>query len=198
MKNFQLKILFLLFFIASTLLAQTNTNYEVTEKLVKLSVQNLTAEMDTEKQYALNFIASTDYSILQQEVLQSLMANNISIVSDSASQETINYSIEEVKIDYPEIFRDGIFGNYLVLREGRIKASLYISDSKNIEQVKSFSKVVKDSVLYEDIGRLENIAYSFTTGKMPDEPFFASSLEPFIAVGSAAVAVYLLFNIRSK
>ena len=55
-----------------------------------------------------------------------------------------------------------------------------------------------DTVALSNINNLQNIAYSFTSPEIPNEPFFSSLLEPTIAIGTAAVAVYLFFNIRSK
>jgi len=38
----------------------------------------------------------------------------------------------------------------------------------------------------------------FTRAELPPEPFFSGLLEPAVAIGSAAVAIYLLFAVRSK
>jgi hypothetical protein len=45
---------------------------------------------------------------------------------------------------------------------------------------------------------LENQALPFTKGEVPPEPLFSSLLEPAVALGTAAVVIYLFFSIRSK
>ncbi len=114
------------------------------------------------------------------------------------SNNKLNFTLSEVKIIYKDIFRDGILGEYLVERETNLNNSFFIENKNEIGKVNNFSFTKLDTVKYDDIKKLENIAFSFTSAEVPSEPFFSSILEPVIAVGTAAVAVYLFFNIRSN
>jgi hypothetical protein len=85
-----------------------------------------------------------------------------------------------------------------VKRESQLNGSFYLNDNGNISEVNSFNHFLADTVLYSEISQLDNIAYTFASADLPEEPFFSSTLEPVIAIGTAAVAVYLFFNIRSR
>jgi hypothetical protein len=62
------------------------------------------------------------------------------------------------------------------------------------------SKAYSDMISREDINSIENKAYEFTTADVPerDNWFYKSIIEPVIVFGTAAVAVILLFTVRSQ
>lgn len=62
------------------------------------------------------------------------------------------------------------------------------------------SNVFVDKISRDDINNIENKAYEFTTADVPerDNWFYKSIIEPVIVVGTAAVAVILLFTVRSQ
>ena len=83
-------------------------------------------------------------------------------------------------------------------REAALSGSYILKeDEKMIKSgMFNFSKI--DTVKYDDINSLENQGIPFTTAEVPPEPFFSSLLEPAIAIGAAALTIYLFFNVRSK
>jgi hypothetical protein len=48
-----------------------------------------------------------------------------------------------------------------------------------------------------DVESLENSGIPATHGVIPKEGLFSTFLEPLVAIGAMAVAVYLLFHVRS-
>jgi hypothetical protein len=61
----------------------------------------------------------------------------------------------------------------------------------------NFARSAADIVDVSDIDKLENAGVPATHGVLPSEGFFSTILEPLVAMGAIAVAVYLLFHVRS-
>jgi hypothetical protein len=62
---------------------------------------------------------------------------------------------------------------------------------------KEFREVMVDTVRMAEIPTLEDPNVPQTQGTRPSEGFFSSLAEPLIMLGAVAVAVYLLFTVRS-
>jgi hypothetical protein len=194
----KLNIIIIFFIALSSFSAQTKTNFEMIDSLLFLSTEEIAEELNKNEDYFLEFIAADDYVILKSKVIQFLKLRDFNIIDTEKTQNKLLYTIEEVKINYTDIFKDGLFGTYLVKRESHLNGSFYLINNGNIGNLNSFNHLLADTVLYSEIPQLDNIAYSFTSADLPEEPFFSSALEPVIAIGTAAVAVYLFFNIRSR
>ncbi|PID62527.1 MAG: hypothetical protein CR986_01200 [Ignavibacteriae bacterium] len=191
-----LSIIIILILLNFTVKAQSKTNFEIADSLVRLSVKEYAQNLLEKTEYNFFFNSPNDYKIFSSTVVGELKKNNINInptVSDS-----ISYNLKEINTNYPEIIKDGFFGGYLVKREIKVKGLLFLKKKNKITDFKEFNLTSQNYVKYSDISVLENIAYSFTTAKLPDEPLLSSSIEPIIAIGTAAAVVYLFFNIRSK
>lgn len=189
-------ILFLI--VHGFLSAQSKTNTQLVDSLIYLSVDKIVEQLKNEERLQLNFIAADDYSILKSKVILFLQKKSFEIVENNNNSKILNYNLDDVKIMYKNVFRDGLFGSYLVGRTADISGLFNINVDGSVGKTTKFNYSLVDTVLYNDLSKLENIAYSFTSAEIPDEPFFSSTLEPAIAVGTAAVAIYLFFNIRSK
>ncbi len=178
--------------------AQAESNLEVVKSLLSKTADEISkiVPSNNSKEIELKFIAADDYKILKTKLIEDLQKNNFILLNESNNK--LNFTLSEVKIIYKDIFRDGILGEYLVERETNLNNSFFIENKNEIGKVNNFSFTKLDTVKYDDIKKLENIAFSFTSAEVPSEPFFSSILEPVIAVGTAAVAVYLFFNIRSN
>lgn len=189
----------IIFLVAFTcVFAQSKTNFEIIDSLIYLSTESISDELNQNEEYFLEFIGAADYEILKSKVIQFLKYKDIRIAESENNQNKLTYNLEEVKINYNDVFKDGLFGTYLAKREAYLNGSFFLTKNGNIDDVSSFNNSLVDTVLYSEVSQLENIAYSFTSAELPDEPFFSSTLEPAIAIGTAAVAVYLFFNIRSR
>ncbi len=178
--------------------AQSRTNFDIIDSLLDASVEQIVEKIDKNDIYFLNFVGSDDYIILAERLKQNLQKHGVNLIDNSKVSSVINYGLNEARTEYEELFQDGIFGEYLVKRSVFIDHSFYLG-SQSVNSVSNdYSYSFVDTVLYSDLSRLENIAYTFASDEIPEEPLFSSTLEPIIAVGTAAVAVYLFFNIRSK
>ena len=200
-KNIYKNFIPIFFIFNLVLFSQTKTNLEIVDSLIFSSISDISRKIDIDEKenVYLKFIAADDYQILKNIVISSLQKNKVNLVEDASMTDiTLNYNLIEIKTSYPEMFRDGLFGEYLAERNVSLNGSYFLVNEKSIGKVNSFNYSIEDTVVYDDINQLENIAYSFTSAELPEEPFFSSTLEPVIAIGTAAVAAYLFFNVRSK
>ncbi len=200
MYKYKYKLFAILLCLNTFVLAQTKTNLEIVDSLVSVSVNDLIDSLQLEnKQFIFQFNSPDDYKVFSNSVIKQLQDKGIVLLESTDSLKNIlNYSIKNIHIEYGEVFRDGMFGEYLVERNVNINGSYFIQNLNYFNNIKNFGYSNKDIVVLSEINNLQNIAYSFTSPELPEEPFFSSMLEPTLAVGTAAIAVYLFFNIRSK
>lgn len=196
------KIVFILIlFFSLQHFAQNKSNLEIIYSLLNQSVINISNNLIQDGNNAINleFDNAKYFSVLKPAVIDYFQQKNISI-SNSTKDSSIdlNYFIEDIKVDYPNTFRDGIFGKYLAERKINLKGNYFLIQNDKVGQVNAFEYSNLDTIPYNEIPSLENIAYTFTTSKIPEEPFFSSLLEPVIVVGASAVAIYLFFTVRSN
>jgi hypothetical protein len=54
-----------------------------------------------------------------------------------------------------------------------------------------------DTILLSQVESIEQPAIPSTRGTVPPEDFFSGLVEPLVIVGAVAVAIFLLFTVRS-
>jgi hypothetical protein len=57
--------------------------------------------------------------------------------------------------------------------------------------------VFSDTIALSQVERIEHASLPVTRGRVPPEDFFSGIAEPLIIVGAVAVAIFLLFTVRS-
>jgi hypothetical protein len=182
-----------------TLFAQTKTNLEVFKLLVDSSIAEIVRKTaDSEKDIFLNLKLGGFYSVLEDQIYKSFQARgkNLSTENRPSENSELSYTIENSKVSYGEIFRDGFLGAHYIPRIVSLEGSYRIQDIHNT--MDNFSLQSVDTVSYDEIGALENTSYPFTKGEIPSEPFLANLFEPVVAVSAAAVVIALFFTVRSK
>lgn len=190
--------LFLLIIILSALSvqSQTKTNLDIFfSQIDTLSNEILSHIPDRNNEIKLNFKSGSDFSILENRLLSLLIKKGARLNSSDNSAVQIDVVFSEAKVKYPDAYRDGLFGDFLVDRSLELSGN-FIIHNKNF--VGDFSFNYSDTIKYDELKDLENRAYPFTQNNHPSEPFFSSLIEPVIAIGAAATAVILFFTIRSK
>jgi hypothetical protein len=177
---------------------QTKTNLEIFYSLVDSSVNAMADEIPSnQNKINLSLTLGNAYSIFNNQIISSITKKNKSIVDSNIKDAlTINYVIDKAGVQYEDMFRDGLLGDEKVPRILELKGNYLIKNSK--ETVKTFEYSYADTISVDEIKSVENISYPFTQAEVPAEPFFSNLWEPVIAIGAAAVAVYLFFSVRSK
>jgi hypothetical protein len=102
-------------------------------------------------------------------------------------------------VGYANVRRTGFLGSKVVDRTVSVELSAMIADKQGggVLLSRTFSRTMDDMVELSDIERLENPGIPATHGVLPGEGFFSMILEPVVAIGAVAIAVYLLFHVRS-
>ncbi len=198
MNRYLIKII-LLFFVTQFVSGQTKSNLEMINGLLDSSateIKNKTEEFDNT--YFFSIIMPSEYQVLDSRVVTSLVKKNIRLEQDSLQTNKINYSISQVTVSYPNLFRDGIFGDYFLERNVILSGSYSIQNSSVLSIANTFNYEVTDTIKYNDLTFAENSSIPFTKGNVPPSPLFPSLVEPVIAITTVAVTVILFFSVRSK
>jgi hypothetical protein len=197
MKKTKFEILFLIF-LSNLLIAQINTNYEVIINLVDSSAAKIFSELEqTDSEYSVVFKTVKEYSSLNSRTINAFGRAGIKI-NNAVEENKILYSINNVKVEYPDIFKDGIFGEFLVERKVLIKGEYQIMNKSVLKKADLFNFAVTDTIRFNKINSAENSSLPFTQGEKPTEPFFPSIFEPAIAIATVVVTAILFFSVRSK
>ena len=184
-------LLFLLFSLSVN--AQTKTNLELFFQLADSAANGLIQNLDSERNVQIDFVLGKDYQVFQNSILSHFQRKEI---NNESGKILVQFVLTEVKVEYDEPERKDLFGSFFVSRNMKFSGNYSIISESTI--VKDFSYTINDDIPYENIEAVENSSFPFTQGKIPAEPFFSSLLEPAIALGSAAAAVYIFFSARSK
>jgi hypothetical protein len=136
---------------------------------------------------------------LQHGILTAFEQGGKTINQSSSSRYVVEMGLVSARISYFDKRRPGLFDARVVDRVVTLDMDARITDrvTGNLLLNQSVSESHRDTISAGDIERFENPAIPATHGTPPDEGFFNSILEPFVVVGAVAVAVYLLFHVRS-
>ena len=105
----------------------------------------------------------------------------------------------DMRVVYGNARSEGLFTGKVVDREVVLNMSAKIVDQRSgvVTLSKEFQERMVDTVKVSEIPMLEDPNVPITQGTPPGEGFFSSFAEPLIMLGAVAVAVYLLFTVRS-
>jgi len=176
--------------------AQSPSNMELFNKMVDSSAAFIIKHNSLQnKVITIEKNLPPQLNVLANQAAAAFIKNGVKIV-DTAGSLKLGYALSEVKVKYDNMFRKGFLGTYCVERFCSLKGN-YIQYSA-VPVTGNFEYSSRDTVEYDSIKKAECASFPFTQGEIPAEPFFASLLEPVVAVGSAAVVIYLFFSVRSK
>lgn len=195
-----LPLIFFLLIPLNNILSQEKSNLNILYDLADSSASSIIKALPSgQKDLSFNFTLGNDYELFKDHLITYFVNQKYNVFQpDKASDNTlkIDYTIDNAKITYGDPFRAGFFGNYKVQRN--VKISGIFTVNKNPVFASKFNYAVSDTIGYSNIQELQSSSYSITKGDVPAEPFFSSLLEPVVAVGTAAVVIFLFFTIRSK
>jgi hypothetical protein len=193
-------VLSILILLCGIINAQVKTNLNVVDQLVEKTVTEISGALSGKSNdLEFHYYSSEEMMILKSSFVSSLLKNGYKIITDGNKKSSkLELALNSIDVNYTDTFRDGLFGNYLVERKIDLTGNYFISSDGKISDVVEFESTSLDTLDYEIIQTVENRALPFTRSELPSEPFFSSLLEPAIAIGAAAVTIYLFFTVRSK
>jgi hypothetical protein len=183
-------------FFSAALSAQSKTNLDVFYILVDSSVNDFISQIpEKEDTIEVELNLGESYSLFENKIIADIYSSG-KFLAKGDNKRKINYIINEARVEYGEIFRDGFFGDYFILRKISLKGNYLVQNNSALFREFNFS--FNDTIKYDEINDVENSSFPFTKGDIPSEPFFSGLFEPIVAIGTAALAVILFFTIRSK
>jgi hypothetical protein len=119
-------------------------------------------------------------------------------LSDTA-MHIAEIGILQMQVRYGEVRREGFLGERMTDRSVRMVAHtrLYSPRSGVVLSTGDVTAHHEDTVAVSLLGTIENPLIPMTKGYLPPEGFFSTWAEPLVIIGAIAVAVYLLFTVRS-
>jgi hypothetical protein len=177
--KFYIKIIILLAVVSSS-----SIYCQKIESNLKLFL-NIAEKIANEHEITYGQQVTPDSSILKKYPLFYNYWNNRKPKSEDLTK--IQIKIDSVKTEYTDLYRDGLFGDYKLVR----KISIFYSNP----QPKSNSII--DTLTLDNFSSIENPAFPFTKSELPPEPFWQSLIEPLVYLGATISVVILLFTTRS-
>jgi len=192
------KTLFFFLFISASVFTQSRTNLEMLNILVDSSTSVISSQIsDSNFEYNIEYQTVAEYSALNKRVENSFVRNGTRVSIDKVINK-ISYSISQASVNYSDLFKDGLFGNYLIERKFVLSGEYAIENSSSVLSADTFYYTVTDTIPYDKLNFVENNSLPFTKSNTPPEPFFPSMLEPIVAITAVVVTVVLFFTVRSN
>lgn len=193
-----LRFLFFAIIFQASIFSQPVSNLDKFYDLVDSASTKFVNDLNTTNKVKLELTLGSDYVLFANQIRGKILKRGIELISDDQSANnfvTASFVIDNASVTYSAPEREGFFGSFYTERVLQLSGNYFITSNQNI---KAFNLVDKDTIIVEDVEKLENRSYPFTHGELPPEPFFSSLLEPIVAIGAAAVTIILFFSVRSK
>lgn len=132
-------------------------------------------------------------------IVHALQSDGYTVVMAQPAAYFAELGVLDMHVAYDNVRRDGLFGAKIVDREVTLNIGARLVEQRSGMLIvnREFRQSVRDTVEVSEIQQLEDPYVSVTQGNLPAEGFFSSLAEPLIMLGAVAVAVYLLFTVRS-
>lgn len=135
----------------------------------------------------------------QGEIAQALQKDGRTIVVALPALFQAELGVLEMRVAYGNVRTEGLFRGKVADREVllRVAATLVDHSSGAVTLSQEYREALRDTIHLSEIPGLEDPNVPVTQGALPQEGFFSSLVEPLVMLGAVAVAVYLLFTVRS-
>lgn len=137
--------------------------------------------------------------LVQGGISRALQKRGHIVVVATPAEYQAELGIMEMHVAYGNAHTTGLFSGKVADREVLLIVSARLVDQRSgvVTVNKEFQANVRDTVYVSEIPTLEDANVPVTQGALSGEGFFSSLVEPLIMLGAVAVAVYLLFTVRS-
>jgi hypothetical protein len=190
---------------AQTLSQSPPTNVEQLQKIIQAAVERVVLSSGMEPGMRIHVKSMDDEHswLVDQSIQNVLTAHGIKVVMGRTADSSTAGGIftlfpTALGVRYSPSFRDGLFGKSFTPRivEGKFSTSVVWNDGTT-RAAQTFTEAITDTVMVSDLASIEHPTYRAARGEQPASGVFDSLIEPFVIIGTLAVAVYLLFTVRS-
>jgi hypothetical protein len=203
--QYSLRVIIALVLVTGSLVAQDETstplatNLELLQKLSRAVGDSVAAYLHQNDSVHVIVRSSESAWYVEGVILQAFDQSGRVPVQLAAAPYEVEFGLTGIKTEYANVRRSGLFGAKLLDRMVRVEFLTKIVDRRQgvVLLNRTFVQSASDVIEASDVERLENPIIPATRGVLPTEGFFSTILEPLAALGAVAVAVYLLFHVRS-
>ena len=137
--------------------------------------------------------------IVEGGITDAVQARGLRVTDDDSAAYNVRFGVDEARVFYTNVRRDGFLGEKLVDRLVRLRLSAKVVSRHSHSEVATFTvqDSLADTLPLSEVPSVEHPAVPLTRGSLPGEGFFSNLAEPLIVIGSIAIAVLLLFHVRS-
>jgi len=136
---------------------------------------------------------------LQDDVERAFTARHCAVLGGDSARYGAELGATAMHVRYTNLRRAGLFGSHVVDRTVTLQARTRLTDRRGGLVIAGGEHTVShaDTVAASDVGQIEQASIPVTRGVLPAEDFFSGIAEPLVVVGAIAVAIFLLFTVRS-
>lgn len=136
---------------------------------------------------------------IETGIIEGMKDANLLISEDGSAIIVLEFGLTDAHVRYSNIRRDGFFGPKIVDRKVNLRLTTRVVNRQTgiLTLSSDIEESTTDTIELSEVSNAENPAIAITRGTLPGEGFFSNFAEPLIVIGSIAIAVILLFNVRS-
>ena len=136
---------------------------------------------------------------LEGAVMQTFRTRGWRMAGPDSARYSGTFGLLRMRVTYANVRRTGLFGAKLIDRKVQVVAMIRIEDvrRKTVVWTGERGGEFSDTVELSDVESLEHPSIPATHGAIPQEGFFSGWIEPVVIIGAIAVALFLLFTVRS-
>lgn len=206
-----MKLTFIMIFAGSHLaLAQGDGDRRRTNlELMQASVQAITEEIVAASRLIDGdsvsvSVASGEYGwIAEQAIMAKLKSRNLQVFLRGDDPTQVRYALDvkssKMEVRYENMIKDGLLGTKRTEREIIVVMSGQVENTSRHEVLYSglLSKSFMDTLDVDEIDAVEHKDIKITHSDLPPDDFLDRIIEPFVIIGAAGAAIFLLFHVRS-
>ena len=136
---------------------------------------------------------------LDQPVIDAVRSRGLTPLGSASAHLDATFGVERLAVSYENPRRTWVFGEQIVDRVISMAGSVKVVEQTTgaVLVARSFTSSVRDTVPVVSLESLETPGIPATHGLAPGSGVFPALIEPLVIIGSVAVAIYLLFSVRS-
>lgn len=136
---------------------------------------------------------------LEQQVIDAARGAGLIYSAAAEARYDLRIGIEHAGVAYEDMRRTWLLGGQVTDRVISLRGTARLTDAGQgtVLEARHFATAVRDTVPAVTLDQLETPGIPATRGVRPGSGFFSSLVEPIVMIGSIAVAIYLLFTVRS-
>jgi hypothetical protein len=136
---------------------------------------------------------------VQASLIEGMEETGLKVKTSGFAPVEVTFGIGDLSVQYLHPRKEGMLGPTIVDRRVSVNVSAIARNETSGDVLFSDDLVEThiDTVEMNQITDLETPTIEVTKGNIPSEGFFSNIAEPIIVLGAIAVAVFLLFHVRS-